>query len=598
MSLSFYKDIRPEDIPVPNKQAIQLIQYALKDDAKIETLTQLISLNPALTAQLMGLVNSSFFGFREEIRLISDAIVAVGMDSLRNLVLCFSIKDTFLQKPIKGFDSDAFWEDSIRRAVAAQQLGYMIDIPVEEAFTAGMLLDIGLLVQFLVEPGKVDRWPLLRSNIPQQRHEMEKELFNTTHDGTGVLLATKWNLPKSYIHAIGYHHLLFDKKEINKFGKNKHHVVMAGMMHLSDLCNAIYTCHDKAGALTDFKKKAKILFSLTDEAIESLLSTLPDKVKEISNALHMSVGPQADFEDIVELANRKLLKDNISYQELTWQLQNSLKQRDEYSAQLGDELEKGKQLQKDFLPHQLLGVKNCDISSYFHSALQLSGDFYDMFKLPGNYIGFAIGDVSGKGVGSALFMALTRSLLRVFSSSFTTANFMGDLGNVNDKFLPKDALKAVPLINAYLSKEHVDEGMFVTLFFYVIDPLTGKIFFINGGHEPVFIVGKHGIKKSLTAVGPALGPIQGANYKIGTSQLETGDILFGYTDGVTEARSETKQLYTRARLEKILNKGHAGSAENFLAMIKTDLLKFTKNAPQSDDITMLAVKWEPGTIST
>jgi sigma-B regulation protein RsbU (phosphoserine phosphatase) len=138
----------------------------------------------------------------------------------------------------------------------------------------------------------------------------------------------------------------------------------------------------------------------------------------------------------------------------------------------------------------------------------------------------------------------------------------------------------------------------VTLFFYVIDPLTGKIFFINGGHEPVFIVGKHGIKKSLTAVGPALGPIQGANYKIGTSQLETGDILFGYTDGVTEARSETKQLYTRARLEKILNKGHAGSAENFLAMIKTDLLEFTKNAPQSDDITMLAVKWEPGTIST
>ncbi|MBW2590154.1 MAG: serine/threonine-protein phosphatase, partial [Deltaproteobacteria bacterium] len=98
---------------------------------------------------------------------------------------------------------------------------------------------------------------------------------------------------------------------------------------------------------------------------------------------------------------------------------------------------------------------------------------------------------------------------------------------------------------------------------------------------------------SLKTTGPALGPIQEATYEIETIQLEAGDILFAYTDGVTEARSETRDFYTRARLVNIIDKGCDVSAEAFLETIKTDLFSFIGNAPQSDDITMLAVKWHP-----
>ena len=264
-----------------------------------------------------------------------------------------------------------------------------------------------------------------------------------------------------------------------------------------------------------------------------------------------------------------------------------------YSTALNDELERGKKIQNDFLPRHLPETDNCDISSYFHSALQMSGDFYDVFKFPDNHLGFVIGDVSGKGVGSALFMALTRSLLRIFSGTFETGDDSCRFADAKTGWTPKDVLKTIHLTNEYLADEHGNDGMFVTLFYGVFDPETGRLFYINGGHEPAFIINRNGIKQTLKGTGPALGPIKDASYRIEQIRLETGDMLFGYTDGITEARSETRDFYGRPRLERIMENGFDGSAQELLETVKTDLLAFTGDAPQSDDITMLAIKWHP-----
>ena len=242
-------------------------------------------------------------------------------------------------------------------------------------------------------------------------------------------------------------------------------------------------------------------------------------------------------------------------------------ERLQYSIALNDELERGKKIQKDFLPDHLPDFKNCDISSYFHPALQLSGDFYDVFELPDNHLGFVIGDVSGKGVGSAFFMALTRSLLRIFSGSFNQGDDSCRMADMEKGWVIEDALRTVVLTNDYLSEEHGENGMFVTLFFGAIDPSSGKMFYVNAGHEPFFVVNGNGGRQSLEGTGPALGPIQGASYDIKMIQLEPGDLLFGYTDGITEARSETKQFYTRNRLINIMDKGFSGSSEAFIEMI-------------------------------
>ena len=115
--------------------------------------------------------------------------------------------------------------------------------------------------------------------------------------------------------------------------------------------------------------------------------------------------------------------------------------------------------------------------------------------------------------------------------------------------------------------------------------------YINGGHEPLFIVNASGVKTSLRASGPVLGMMTGSKYKVQFTQLEPGDTLIGYTDGVTEALSPEKKLFTKKRFLAILEKP-ASSASELIEQIKSDLFKHVNDAPQFDDITMLAVHRE------
>lgn len=572
MSAQFYQDFEPEDLPIPNRQVMQLIEYTLREDAEIDTLTKLISVNPALTAQLLGLVNSAFFGFRHKVQTISDAVVAMGMDSLRNLVLCFAVKEALADKDVPGFDIDIFWEDSIRRAVAAKQLGYLINGPIEEAFTAGMLQDIGLLILFLMEPDKADRWPLLRSNLPKKRYEMEEELFHTTHDHVGSLLIKRWNLQESYVFAIGYHHSLFNNKKTGIYGYEKKQSDLAGIMHLSDLCNAVYTSHDKPEALNILKKESKKIFSLTGDQVEFLLSLLPDQVKETSDALHISAGHQIDFDIVLSQANRKLIEDNISYQELTWQLQNSLKQRDEYAAKLEAELDIAREIQQSLQPDI---EKIHQVGAFNIPAFHLSGDFYDYFAKEDGTICFCIGDVSGKGTSAALLMAKAISLFRCL------CKVVDDISII------------VQLMNNELCETAV-RGMFVTFVGGWLDPHSKKLDIINVGHPPPFLVDDKAITK-IEAADPPLGVMQGIIHPAKQFSLQNSR-LYLYTDGFTEGRlknKDRKEFEQELGLKGFLRwlvQSKKMPLEKQMGWIKKECSK--RLAPQSDDLTLMILSGE------
>ncbi|MGD8391513.1 MAG: SpoIIE family protein phosphatase, partial [Desulfobacterales bacterium] len=220
-----------------------------------------------------------------------------------------------------------------------------------------------------------------------------------------------------------------------------------------------------------------------------------------------------------------------------------------YSNALNAELEKGKKIQRDFLPNEIPQVKDWEISTCFHPARQVSGDFYDAFLLPGSYMGLVIADVCDKGVGSALYMALFRSLMRVFSGhislgEWSSAHSIQKENSAGESDLNL-MLQAVSLTNDYISLEHGHETMFATLFFGVLNPATGDLCYINGGHEPLYIIGRSGIKETLKAAGPAVGIMPGAKFKIQQAKLEPGDILIGYTDGVTEALSPQQRMFSK-----------------------------------------------------
>lgn len=272
-----------------------------------------------------------------------------------------------------------------------------------------------------------------------------------------------------------------------------------------------------------------------------------------------------------------------------------------YSKALDYELEKGRQIQRDFLPNELPKLPGWEIAACFYPARQVAGDFYDAFLLPGNRVGLVIADVCDKGVGAALFMALFRSLIRVFSGQ-TRLGGLSIIGNDVDEGLvalvdPQfandleqiNALKAVALTNNYIAQEHAEMSMFATLFFGVLEPETGLLTYINGGHEPLFILGEAGVKAKLKPTGPAVGMMPNMKFKAQQVCLEPGDILIGYTDGVTEAHNPEGKLFSDQRLLALLQQT-APSASAVIENIKADLFDYINNAPQFDDITMLAIQ--------
>jgi serine phosphatase RsbU (regulator of sigma subunit) len=263
------------------------------------------------------------------------------------------------------------------------------------------------------------------------------------------------------------------------------------------------------------------------------------------------------------------------------------------------ELEKGQKIQQDFLPNDIPSFPDWNIATCFFPAGKVSGDFYDVFTFPDGNVGLVIADVCDKGVGSALYMALFRSLIRVFAEQAaycdpTAINGINrscnEITTLASEENPQSIrLRAVPFTNNYIAQTHGEEGMFATLFFGVLNPATGQLCYINGGHEPLYLIDKKGVKKNLNPTGPAVGLWPNTAYNVGKIKFEPGDILVGYTDGVTEARSPKDELFTRTRLRSLIEQPF-NSASELLERVKSNLFSFIDIAPRGDDVTMLAIQ--------
>lgn len=213
-----------------------------------------------------------------------------------------------------------------------------------------------------------------------------------------------------------------------------------------------------------------------------------------------------------------------------------------------------------------------DIYATMKPAKDVGGDFYDFFRIDEDHIGFAIADVSGKGVPAALFMTMSHTLLRFTGSRCT------------------DPVKTVTETNDMLSRESFD-SMFVTLFYGVINTATGVITYVNAGHNPPYILHSNGKVEVLpNSENICTGVIEGFPYKANELKLEKGDTLVTFTDGVTEACDTQNVLYGETRLETLLA-GLAGkSAEEITHAVNADVTKHAEGAEQSDDITMLTLR--------
>ena len=306
-----------------------------------------------------------------------------------------------------------------------------------------------------------------------------------------------------------------------------------------------------------------LLLSIERDVFYDALSTDPEAFKAV---LHAVLKREREIVAEIKTRSTKLL----SYQK---------------------EMEIGRRIQADFLPGSIPEIENWEIAAWFEAAREVAGDFYDVFKLKtGSHLAIVIGDVCDKGVGAALFMTLFRSLIRA-TSLYGCMDSAVDNGGAADK-AGDVLLNSILTTNRYIATTHAGSSMFASVFFGLLNPDTGELIYVNAGHEAPMIFRQNGEVELLDITGGVMGLFPAANYTVESTKLNKGDLIFTYTDGVNEARNLDGEQFTEERILKVAAP-EGNTTENFLRIMFEAVLGFRGKAEQSDDITMLALKYLP-----
>ncbi len=248
----------------------------------------------------------------------------------------------------------------------------------------------------------------------------------------------------------------------------------------------------------------------------------------------------------------------------------------EEKRQLDHDMQIAQQIQSSLLPQELPKFPGIQLAAFNHPALDIGGDYYDCINIDDKHIGLAIADVSGKGIGGALMMAVCRSVLRV------------NAPNVID---PSSMLCS---LNKTLSS-NLAEDMFITMLYMVINLETHQFSYARAGHEaPILIRNGEAKAEQYESAGIAIGLVDDETFaaviETRNISLHDGDVVVTYTDGITEAMNSAGEEWGTKPLALAVEKMADASATDLLNAIRQDVLNFTGNNRQSDDMTMLALK--------
>lgn len=249
-----------------------------------------------------------------------------------------------------------------------------------------------------------------------------------------------------------------------------------------------------------------------------------------------------------------------------------------YLQTLERELEIGREIQADFLPADIPQPPGWQIESIFQAAHEVAGDFYDVFWMGETQLAFILGDVTDKGVGAALYMALFRTLLRA-----------GVMLNDRKGIEPMERVRqAVQLVNHYICTIH-DSKMYATLFFGVLDTTSGELNYVNAGHDPPYLMEHGSIIDQLNPTGPAAGIMDNAQFSLDKRSLGQGACLVLYSDGVPDALNAEGEMLTQERWRALLEGIEARGAEG-VAVLRKQIFDFIGEADQYDDISLLKLQ--------
>ena len=238
------------------------------------------------------------------------------------------------------------------------------------------------------------------------------------------------------------------------------------------------------------------------------------------------------------------------------------------------ELEHAALIQRSMLPCQgglFPDRTDFELHASMVPAREVGGDLFDFFMLDAERLGFVVGDVSGKGVPAALYMATARTVLRA------TAPHQPSPG------------MCLTYVNQFLVEQNTP-GMFVTLFYGILNARTGVLEYANGGHAPPYVFSPGKVHVLRDRCGPLVGMFAGAQYLTRSTEIEPGGGVLAITDGVTEARDKTGDFFGDERLEAYLTARTSESVEDLVSGLHAEVKSFEAGAPRADDVTVLALR--------
>ena len=549
----------PSDLPSPSPAVLQIIRACSRQETSSRQLSRLVSTDTVLTAALLRIVNSAYFGFAGKIKTVPHAVTIIGTRSLRNLVLCISVRDALRAKTIPGFDRAAYTDDVLRRAVCARCLGTAQGLNGDECFTLGLLQDFGLLALCYVLPQHARRYGELRHANPEERHRLETTYFGTTHDRVGQALASAWGLPEEFGTAIGCHH---SSATLDSAPEHK----LARVAQCADWMTAVFTANAKPAALADCQGRLEADFGLDATACEQMLEQASKLVEQAAADLGMQLHERITFEQVMREANLRLAAENLSYQDLVWRLQETLQERDQLAYELDRELDLAREIQRSLLPMD--NDPALPLTGLNVPARELSGDFYDYFRLPDGRIYFSLADVAGKGTNAALLMVKAGTLFRSLGKRLAA---------------PEKLLRE---INEELCETAI-RGMFVTMIAGLYDPHLGQLRLVNAGHPPALLLSPEGPVQAIAAAAPPLGILPGHDFPAITVALGRS-ALYLFSDGVIEGKLEDGYALGLGGLTRLLLRLRSFPPADRLQAVVARLQR-SSGAPL-DDITLLLLE--------
>ncbi|PWB53521.1 MAG: hypothetical protein C3F13_08895 [Anaerolineales bacterium] len=278
--------------------------------------------------------------------------------------------------------------------------------------------------------------------------------------------------------------------------------------------------------------------------------------------------------------NQALRRQLPAVQSLAAQVASAIHQSRMYRNSLAmqktlQELSLARSIQASFLPEAIPQIPGWEIAAALEPARQIAGDFYDFISLPDGKLGFLIADVADKGLGSALYMALSNTLIRTFATQY-----------------PRDPAQVMKSANQQILR-NARANLFVTVFFGVLDPVTGTLCYANAGHNPPFLIGSTGIR-TLGNTGMPLGIDEENDWSQDEVEILPGEILLLYTDGVTDAQNNAGEFIDRKIILNTVQKNSGKSVQVVQKNILEKVHHFVGDASRFDDLTLVILGREKG----